>query len=91
MQFPFLPTNETLMSTALAEKSPQKADVRTVVADGLMTVREATEYLSVSRSKLYEMMEKGELAYVKLGRCRRIQRRDLIDLVSRQLRGGYQE
>ncbi len=56
-----------------------------------MTVSEAAEYLSISRSKLYEMMDKGELAYVKLGRCRRIQRRDLIDLVSRQLRGGHRK
>jgi excisionase family DNA binding protein len=79
------------MSTALAEKSPQNGEARTIVADGLMTVTEAAEYLSISRSKLYQMMDSGELPYVKLGRCRRIQRRDLIDLVSRQLRGGYRK
>ena len=79
------------MSTALAEKSPQKVEARTVVADGLMTVSEAAEYLSISRSKLYQMMDDGELAYVKLGRSRRIPRRELIDLVSRQLRGGYRK
>ena len=79
------------MSTALAEKSPQKAEARTIVADGLMTISEAAEYLSISRSKLYEMMDDGELAYVKLGRCRRIERRELIDLVARELRGGYRK
>ena len=79
------------MSIGLAEKSPQKADVRTIVADGLMTISEATEFLSISRSKLYEMMDKGELAYVKLGRCRRIRRRELTDLVSREMRGGYRK
>ncbi|MHC4768794.1 MAG: helix-turn-helix domain-containing protein [Planctomycetota bacterium] len=45
----------------------------------------------MSRSKLYQMMDNGELAYVKLGRCRRIERRALIDLVSRELRGGYRK
>ena len=79
------------MSVGLAEKSPQKTDVRTIVADGLMTISEAVEFLAVSRSKLYEMMDKGELAYVKLGRCRRIRRRELTDLVSRELRGGYRK
>ena len=86
-----LPTNETLMSTALAEKSPQNAEARTIVADGLMTVLEAAEYLSISRSKLYTMMNDGEVPFVKLGRCRRIQRRDFIDLVARELPGGYRK
>jgi excisionase family DNA binding protein len=54
-------------------------------------VPEAARFLSISRSKLYEMMDKGELAYVKLGRCRRIRRRELTDLVSRKLRGGYRK
>jgi excisionase family DNA binding protein len=79
------------MSVGLAEKPPRDADVRTIVADGLMTISEAARFLSISRSKLYEMMDKGELAYVKLGRCRRIRRRELTDLVSRQLRGGYRK
>jgi excisionase family DNA binding protein len=79
------------MSVGLAEKIREKGEARTIVADGLMTVPEAAEYLSISRSKLYEMMDSGELAYVKLGRCRRIQRRELIDLVSRQLRGGHRK
>ena len=79
------------MSIGLAEKSPQRADVGTIVADGLMTISEATKFLSISRSKLYTMMDKGELAYVKLGRCRRIRRRELTDLVSRELRGGYRK
>jgi excisionase family DNA binding protein len=83
--------NEAPMSIGLAEKSAHKAGVRTIVADGLMTVPEAAKFLRISRSKLYETMDKGELAYVKLGKPRRIPRRAVIDLVSRQLRGGYRE
>ena len=62
------------MSIGLAEKSPQKAEVRTIVADGLMTVSEAAEYLSISRSKLYVMMDDGELAYVDAQLARLLER-----------------
>jgi excisionase family DNA binding protein len=40
---------------------------RGLVADGLVTVREAAEWLGLGRAKLYKMMEQGELAYVKIG------------------------
>jgi excisionase family DNA binding protein len=53
-----------------------------------MTISEAAEFLSISRTKLYSMMDNGELVFVKLGRNRRIPRRAVIDLASRELRGG---
>jgi excisionase family DNA binding protein len=76
------------MCIGLAEKSPQSADVETIVADGLLTVPEAAKFLAVSRPKIYEMMDRGELAYVKLGRCRRIRRCELTD---GKLCGGYRK
>ena len=33
---------------------------------------EAAEVLAISRSTLYELMDAGEVQYIKLGRCRRI-------------------
>jgi excisionase family DNA binding protein len=48
-----------------------------------LRVPEAADYLGVSRSKLYLMMDAGELAYVKLGKCRRIAHAALLDLVAR--------
>ncbi len=60
-----------------------------LVADGLVSVREAALFLSVSRSKLYELMDNGELKFVKLGRSRRIPRRALIDLAASGLQGGW--
>ncbi len=58
-----------------------------LVADGLMSLKEAAEFLSISRSKLYEQMDHGELPFVKLGRFRRVPRRAVVWLASRGLRG----
>ncbi len=60
-----------------------------LVADGLVRIAEAERFSGLSRSKLYELMEAGELAYVKLGRARRIPRRVLIELAARNLTGGW--
>ena len=46
-----------------------------LVSEGLLTVREAAEFLKLSRSRLYELMNAGELAYVKIGGSRRVPRR----------------
>jgi excisionase family DNA binding protein len=38
----------------------------------LATVADVAAYMAVSRSKVYQLMETGELPYIKLGKCRRI-------------------
>jgi excisionase family DNA binding protein len=43
-----------------------------LVADGLASVPQAAQFLGISRSKLYELMDQGQLVYCKLGRNRRI-------------------
>ena len=63
-------------------------DREALCGDGLLTVREAAEFLSISRSKLYEMMDNGELNFVKLGRCVRYRRSDLDQYLDRQTRVG---
>ena len=65
------------------------ADSAELVADGLLTVKECSEFLHLSRSKIYELMDAGELCFAKLGRSRRIPRRAVIELAARQLRGGW--
>ena len=74
-------------STLGASAAPQ--DQADLVADGLVTVQQAALFLSVSRSKLYELMDRGDLKFVKLGRSRRIPRRALIDLAVSGLQGGW--
>jgi excisionase family DNA binding protein len=58
-------------------------------AGGLVTVADAAKYLAVSRSKLYEEMDAGRLAYVKLGRARRIRRAALEHLIEVSTVGGH--
>jgi excisionase family DNA binding protein len=62
-----------------------------VVADGLMTIPDAAQFLCVSKSKLYELMDGGELEFVKLGRSRRIPRRALVELAASNLQGGWRQ
>ncbi len=56
--------------------------------NGLATVKEMAAYLGVSRSKVYQLMDQGELPYVKLGRSRRIRWLDAEALVLRSLVGA---
>ena len=59
-----------------------------LVADGLLSIDEACEFLSVGRSTLYELMDAGKLPFTKIGRSRRIPRRALVELAAAGLRGG---
>jgi excisionase family DNA binding protein len=77
------------MSVSTLGDSGTQQDRTDLVADGLVTVQEAAEFVSISRSKLYELMDTGELVYVKIGRSRRVPRRALIDLAARGLKGGW--
>ena len=77
------------MSDSILGDSMTSRDRADLVADGLVTVQEAAQFLSISRSKLYELMDNGELKFAKLGRSRRIPRRALIDLAASGLQGGW--
>jgi excisionase family DNA binding protein len=59
-----------------------------LVEDGLLSIEDAMAFLSISRSTLYELMEKGLLPWSKIGRSRRIPRRALVNLAQLTLRGG---
>jgi len=45
-------------------------------------------FLSLSRSKVYNVMDSGLLRYVKLGNWQRIQSPDLLKLVDQSTIGG---
>ena len=65
-----------------------ESDRTELVADGAMPVNEATKFSGMSRSFLYAEMEAGRLAYLKLGRARRIPRRALLKLMAGNVVGG---
>ncbi len=58
-----------------------------LVDDGLVKVSEAVAFLRLSRSTVYALMDAGELAYVRIGRARRIPRRALLHLAAVHLNG----
>lgn len=48
---------------------------------GLRSVRTVAEFLAISRSKVYQLMETGDLPYVKLGKSRRVRWADVLSLI----------
>jgi excisionase family DNA binding protein len=62
-----------------------------VVEDGLVTVKQAGEFLRISVAGVYALMARGELPYCKIGRSRRIPRRALVKLAARNLIGRRDE
>jgi excisionase family DNA binding protein len=69
---------------ATERPEPTKRDAaepkHTLVQEGLAKLQEAEAYLGVCRATLYKMMDGGELAYVKLGKSRRVPWRALIHI-----------
>lgn len=63
-----------------------------LLADGLMSVKEAAKWLGVHRATIWRMMDKGELPFIYApGRgalARRIPRKALVDWASVRLIGG---
>ncbi|HUY87823.1 MAG TPA: helix-turn-helix domain-containing protein [Pirellulales bacterium] len=57
---------------------------------GLAMVPEVAAHLKVSRSKVYQMMDAGELRFVKLGGSRRVRWEDVDELVRRNTCGAQQ-
>lgn len=55
----------------------------------LVTVKEAANYLRLSRATIYNLMESGHMPYVKIGKSRRIPRKSLCDIVSKNITGGW--
>ena len=55
---------------------------------GLQPVSKAAAFLSLSRSKIYQLMDQGQLKYVKVGRARRVRWDDVLAFVDRHTIGG---
>jgi excisionase family DNA binding protein len=61
---------------------------QSIPADRLCTVAAIAAHLSLSRSTIYLLMDRGQLPYVKLGKSRRIRWSDVRDLIDRCRVGG---
>lgn len=66
----------------VATKQDERAEL---LADGCITVLEAAKFSGLGKSTLYELMDAGRLAYVRVGRARRIPKRELMRFLAGQL------
>ena len=76
------------MPQQLPKRDAMSSTNEQLVEDGLVPIHEAMAFLSVGRSTIYELMDKGMLPYAKIGRSRRIPRRALVKLAQLTLKGG---
>jgi excisionase family DNA binding protein len=54
----------------------------------LLSIREAAVTLAISRTKLYELLSAEEISTVRIGRCVRISRAELLRFIDRQSWNG---
>lgn len=54
---------------------------------GLRPVHVVAKFLAISRSKVYQLMDSGELPYVKLGKSRRVRWSDVLKLIDKNVVG----
>ena len=64
---------------------PTAGTVEDLLRDGVLSVREATEFTRLSKSVLYQLMAANELEFVRAGRRRLIPKRALIAYLERGL------
>jgi len=68
---------------AIANRTQSEAE--DILADGLMSVRDAAKFSGLGKTTLYGLMDSGRLAYVRVGRARRIPKRELMRFLAGQL------
>jgi excisionase family DNA binding protein len=61
-----------------------------LVSNGLVTIKDASGFLGLSRAMIYKLMDAGRLHFVKIGKSRRIPRQALTNLAKDNLLGGWQ-
>ena len=58
--------------------------------DTIYTVSEVAKYLKISKSKLYYMVQRGEIPYIKIGKNVRILEADLMEWLEERRRPEQQ-
>ena len=48
----------------------------------LLRVTDVARWLNLSRSCVYQVMDRGQLPYVKIGKCRRVRPEDVTRLIN---------
>jgi excisionase family DNA binding protein len=61
-----------------------------LLCEGLDRVADVARYLKISTAQVYVLMQKGLLPYTKIGHCRRVPHRAVVELAARNLVPGTQ-
>jgi excisionase family DNA binding protein len=61
------------------------APVASLCADGLISPTAAAEFLSISRTSLYELLKSGAIPYTRIGADKKIPRRALVEFAEARL------
>jgi excisionase family DNA binding protein len=56
--------------------------------DPILTVRQVAEYLQLSRSKIYYLIQRRSIPFIRLGKNVRIRQSDLIKWLNHQTEKG---
>ncbi|HEU5103498.1 MAG TPA: helix-turn-helix domain-containing protein [Roseiflexaceae bacterium] len=56
------------------------------MSDELLTPEEVAQRLKVGRTKVYELMDRGDLASIKIDRCRRVPESSVDAFIARKLK-----
>ena len=51
----------------------------------IMTIPEIADYLKLSKSKVYKMVQKGDIPSIKIGKSVRLRRTDFVDWMMEEL------
>lgn len=70
------------------EKLVRLGERLALVAEGRLTIAETSTFLRVSRATVYNLMDRGELPFVEVGRARRIPKRSVLQFAAQALEGG---
>ena len=55
-----------------------------MMEEKILMINDVAEYLKISRGTVYNLMEKGELKYFKVGNLTRFKMSDVIEYVEKQ-------
>lgn len=68
-----------------AKEVAQSAEAPDITSDGFVSVAGAAQFLGISRAMAYKLMDAGELAFGKIGKCRRVPKRSLAEFARKSL------
>jgi excisionase family DNA binding protein len=57
-----------------------------LLGDGLDKVAEVAKFFRLSVAQVYVMMQRGDLPFIQVGKCRRIPHRAVLDFAARNMK-----